>query len=110
MEKVAERVGIGTIIFCLIVIAYKTGHDWLASTAALVALVIVGLAVYFLPSWMARGKKDAGVVFLINLFFGVTFIGWFVALIWAMKSGSKEENVERARDPKTGRFLPGTTT
>lgn len=42
---------------------------------------------YFLPSIiaLARNKRDLLAIFLVNLFFGVTVIGWIVALIWAVK-------------------------
>ena len=38
---------------------------------------------YFLPAIIARNKPDAGAIFLVNLFFGWTIIGWFIALLWA---------------------------
>jgi hypothetical protein len=42
---------------------------------------------YFLPSIiaLARGKRDLLAIFLLNLFLAWTVIGWFVALIWAVK-------------------------
>jgi len=41
---------------------------------------------YFLPTVVAilRKKKNALPIFLVNLFFGMTFVGWVVALIWAL--------------------------
>ena len=57
-----------------------------------VALFLFGgfgflLALYFLPSIiaMARSKRDALAIFLLNLFLGFTGVGWIVALIWAAK-------------------------
>ncbi len=43
---------------------------------------------YFLPSIiaLARGKRDLLAIFLLNLFLGVTVIGWIVALVWAAKN------------------------
>jgi hypothetical protein len=38
---------------------------------------------YFLPSLIARDKKDFMGIFLVNFFLGWTLIGWVVALIWA---------------------------
>ena len=38
---------------------------------------------YFLPTIIARHKCDFMCVFIVNLLFGWTIIGWFVALIWA---------------------------
>lgn len=47
--------------------------------------LIVDLLVYFLPTLVAWNKKHhaTGAVFVINLLFGWTLIGWVVALIWA---------------------------
>lgn len=46
------------------------------------------LLIYFLPSIAARNHPHAGGIFVINLFLGWTFLGWVVALAWAM-SGPK---------------------
>ena len=42
---------------------------------------------YFLPTIIAlvRSKRDTLAIFLLNLFLGVTLIGWIVALVWAAK-------------------------
>jgi len=43
-------------------------------------------ALYFLPSLIASGRHlhgRAGII-LLNLFLGWTFIGWVIALIWAI--------------------------
>ena len=41
---------------------------------------------YFLPSVIgfATGKRNAGAIFVLNLFLGWTFVGWIVALVWAL--------------------------
>ena len=41
---------------------------------------------YLLPSFVATGRKNprAGQIFALNVFLGWTFIGWVVALIWAI--------------------------
>jgi hypothetical protein len=43
------------------------------------------LALLFLPTLIARSRNHPHVsaIFLVNLFFGWTFIGWVVSLIWA---------------------------
>lgn len=45
-------------------------------------------AIHFLPTIIAALKHSRSVVgiFLVNLFFGWTVIGWIVALIWALSS------------------------
>jgi hypothetical protein len=47
-------------------------------------LLIITFVLYFLPTIVAMccKLKDLGYIFGINLFFGWTFIGWCVAMIW----------------------------
>jgi len=39
---------------------------------------------YFLPSIVGRKKKNANAICVLNIFLGWTFIGWIVALVWAL--------------------------
>ena len=48
-------------------------------------LFLVLVAIYFLPSLIAYNKSFGGQVFVLNFFLGWTFIGWVIALVWAMK-------------------------
>jgi hypothetical protein len=43
--------------------------------------------IYFLPFIVAIARKhlDSTAIFVLNLFLGWTFIGWVIALIWAVK-------------------------
>jgi hypothetical protein len=43
------------------------------------------LALLFLPALVAKFRRhpNTAAIFLVNLFFGWTFIGWVIALIWA---------------------------
>lgn len=58
----------------------------------MIFLAILALAIYFVPTANAlgRGHNNTSAIFLCNLFFGWSFIGWAVALIW-----SATENVTR---------------
>jgi len=57
---------------------------------------------YFLPTIIARDKHDVMAIFLVNLLFGWTVIGWFIALIWACAA---ERYVPiRAAPVSSGRF------
>lgn len=38
---------------------------------------------YFLPTLIGHNKRDVLGIFIVNLIFGWTFIGWIVALVWA---------------------------
>lgn len=54
------------------------------------AAMIIGL--YFLPTLVAV-KERRGSVFILNLFFGWTLLGWVIALWSAIRS---RENVKKA--------------
>ncbi len=43
-------------------------------------------SLYFIPAIVARTREveHFGVIFLVNIFFGWTVLGWFAALIWAV--------------------------
>ena len=41
---------------------------------------------YFLPAIIGRHKRGATGIFLVNLLFGWTVIGWIIALMWACAS------------------------
>jgi hypothetical protein len=47
--------------------------------------IAFSLALLFLPTLVARSRNHPNVlpIFLVNLFFGWTFVGWAVALVWA---------------------------
>ena len=49
------------------------------------------LLLYFLPTICAFDKKSCAGVFVINLFLGWTFVGWVIALAWAV-SGEKRKS------------------
>ncbi len=50
------------------------------------------LAIYFLPTIivLARGRNDGCGIFLVNLIFGATGIGWIIALIWSLTGEGKK--------------------
>ena len=54
------------------------------SIISTIALVLI----YFLPTLIAKYKNHNNFVaiFLTNLLFSWTFIGWFFSLIWAVKN------------------------
>lgn len=58
--------------------------------SAFVALGTLGgfafaLALLFLPTLVAKSRNHPNTlaIFLVNLFFGWTFIGWVISLVWA---------------------------
>ena len=58
------------------------------------AIVLFGALAYFLPFIVAlwRSHRQSAAIFVLNLLLGWTFIGWAVALVWA---------VTRPSSPKT---------
>jgi hypothetical protein len=47
------------------------------------------LAVYFIPTIIARDKKKWGYIFIFNLVAAWTIVGWFIAILWAIKAPIK---------------------
>ena len=49
------------------------------------------ICVYLLPTFIAyrKDKKDKLAILLINIFLGSTFIGWVIALVWALTTDKK---------------------
>ena len=55
-----------------------------------VILFLLGVFCYFIPTILAIHKKSILGVFLLNLLLGWTFIGWCVALLWAVLDQNQE--------------------
>jgi len=83
--------GMALITFCMVFSKWplRTQHvpkpldlDGLA----IGALWIVGGLLYFVPTVVAamRDCKAAGGIAVVNIFLGWTFVGWVVALAWAV--------------------------
>jgi hypothetical protein len=49
----------------------------------MMTILVLTLA-YFLPSIIAHHKRHFGAIFILNLLTGWTFIGWVIALVWAL--------------------------
>jgi hypothetical protein len=45
---------------------------------------VLSFGLYFLPSFVGWRKRSSGAIAILNLLLGWTFIGWVVALVWAM--------------------------
>ncbi|MFC2117754.1 superinfection immunity protein [Bacteroidota bacterium] len=55
-------------------------------TALIIALIILGIIVHFIPAYVAynRKKKNRAAILILNIFLGWTLLGWVGALVWAM--------------------------
>lgn len=49
-----------------------------------IVFLLVIVALYFLPSIVGYNKTNANAICVLNLFLGWTFIGWVVAMVWAV--------------------------
>ena len=65
---------------------------------AVIVVVVFAFLIYWTPMIVAgaRHTHNSGGVFLVNLFFGVTIIGWIVALLLAL-CGKTTEQVHSRR-------------
>ena len=60
-----------------------------------IVVLILCLALYFLPSIFAfnRKKRNALAIFALNLCLGWTLIGWVIALVWALTYEEKRNRI-----------------
>ena len=79
-------------------------------------LIVLGLilTLYFLPAIIGRKKRNARAIMWLNFFLGWTFIGWVVALVWAMTKDPElsplavNQSVPMHCCPSCGRYLPSS--
>lgn len=52
----------------------------------IILLAIIGLGIYFLPTFLAihNAKRNTVAIFVLNFLTGWSFIGWVIALVWAL--------------------------
>ena len=50
---------------------------------------LVSLLFYILPAFLARNKPNFTSILVLNILAGWTFIGWIIALVWALSSDSQ---------------------
>ena len=62
----------------------------------MLVLGVVGtaIAIYFIPAMVGKGRdiNSGGALFLVNLLFGWTLIGWFICIIWAVAGATKSQD------------------
>jgi hypothetical protein len=81
-------------------------------TLLLAILAIVALAIYFLPTTIARkrGLATTGALFWVNLFFGWTLIGWLFCILWAATGATAAQDEfynSQLRNQSSGPDYPG---
>lgn len=72
-----------------------------------IALIILG-AIYFAPSLVAIGRehRNTAGIFVVNLALGWTFVGWIVALVWALTHAPAVVAIARTSAPVGDRRRP----
>ncbi len=58
----------------------------LRGIAYLLGAVCTVFTIYFAPSIVgfARHRPNRGAILVLNIFLGWTFVGWVIALVWAV--------------------------
>lgn len=67
---------------------------------------LLSLFLYFLPAFLARNKPNFTSILILNILAGWTFIGWIIALIWAISSDS-HRSVAAPAKPSQPAAAPG---
>lgn len=51
-----------------------------------IVFVLILVVLYFIPSFIAKSRNhnNKGAIIALNILLGWTFIGWVVALVWAL--------------------------
>lgn len=93
------------IVLGLLVIGWLSTLEGLTEGAGSGGLLFVVALLYFVPAVIARKKHNASAVFMVNLFFGWTLIGWVIALVMAV-SNPPTVVVQQIASPMTGRACP----
>ena len=82
---------------------WQIGTELPAIPPGTIPLILVALAVvvlYFLPTSIATRRELAsgtGALFLVNLLFGWTLIGWLACLLWAALGQTRQQAAFYAR-------------
>ena len=63
----------------------------------------IALCFYFLPFGIAYARrfKYTKTVFLLNLVFGLTGLGWIILLVWSFKGKKRHYSNKRREDTET---------
>ena len=87
---------VGVLVVAMMLSAHVSGP------VAGVGLIAAGCGVYFLPAFIAyrREHRHTAAITALTLCLGWTFVGWVVALVWAL----------RAPDPAPGPPPPRSKT
>jgi hypothetical protein len=62
-----------------------------SSASSGILLIIIAIGVYLLPTLVAANRKhnNEGAILALNIFLGWTFVGWVIALVWALTDNTR---------------------
>ena len=80
-------IAISTAITIFTSAGKETAFDFIFFIVAFIAVEFI-LYIYFLPSIIAieNNHRNTLIIYITNLLFGITIIGWFVTLVMAIQS------------------------
>jgi Superinfection immunity protein len=66
-------------------------YYWSWNGLSFIVMLLVSLLIYFLPSIVAFARQhvQAAPIFILNLFFGWTIVGWVGCLAWAVSANTR---------------------
>jgi hypothetical protein len=64
-------------------------------------LLLIGLAVYFVPTVIAyvRRHRNTGAIAALNVLLGWTVLGWVIAFVWSLMHGEAAVPITAAASP-----------
>jgi hypothetical protein len=55
-------------------------------------ILVVGFVLYFVPSFIAGGKRNFAAIVALNILLGWTVIGWVISLVWALTNDESSKS------------------
>lgn len=85
-ELVKTMSSLAYVIVIFAGLAVELGTNGSGAGLIFAIILLVGMLFCFAPTIVANEKmhKQTNLIFLVNLVFGFTIIGWIAALIWAL--------------------------
>lgn len=80
---------VGFAFLCSLAMAPTTAAQSWSTALYLYSLPVMIAFIYFLPTAAAISARNPAFqsIFILNLFFGWTLVGWLVAMVWALRPG-----------------------
>lgn len=68
-----------------------------------ITVLVIMTCIYFIPAFVgfSRGHLATGAIFVANLVFGWTLLGWVIVLIWACNSNTINNRYRELHYPRS---------